>query len=68
VVRPWRRCHPRGMEEVRIVEVPRPASTDAPPSPAVVAWHEIFAESMRALLGHDDFGDPPAALVASFAE
>jgi len=56
------------MEEVRVVEVPRPLHADAPPSAAVLAWHEIFSDSMRAVLGHDDFADPPAALVASLAE
>lgn len=56
------------MEEVRIVEVPRPPAADAAPSAAVLAWYEIFAEAMRAVLGHDDFADPPAALVASLAE
>ncbi|WP_052436601.1 GNAT family N-acetyltransferase [Georgenia sp. SUBG003] len=56
------------MEEVRVVEVRRPAHADAPPSPAVLAWHEIFAESMRDVLSHDDFADPPAALVAKLAE
>ena len=56
------------MEEVRIVEVPRPPTADAAPSPAVLAWHEIFTEAMRAVLGHDDFADPPATLVADLAE
>lgn len=54
--------------EVRVVEVPRPPHADAPPSAPVLAWHEIFAESVRAVLGHDDFADPPAALVAMLAE
>ncbi|PFG39641.1 acetyltransferase (GNAT) family protein [Georgenia soli] len=54
--------------EMRVVEVPRPPHTDAPASAAVQAWHEVFAESMRAVLGHDDFADPPAALVAMLAE
>ncbi|MPV37429.1 GNAT family N-acetyltransferase [Georgenia subflava] len=61
------------MDTIRIVELPVPAPGTSIPAgtrpPAVYqAWHDIFAESMVEILGHDDFADPPAALAAGYAD
>lgn len=53
---------------VRVVEVAAPASPEAAPSSEMLAWRDISAESMREVVGHDDFADPVTALVASHAE
>ncbi|MFD1505859.1 GNAT family N-acetyltransferase [Georgenia yuyongxinii] len=56
------------MSTFRIAELAVPADPTATPSWAAQGWHDVGVEHMRDALGHDDFIDPAASLVASHAD
>ncbi|WP_164737156.1 GNAT family N-acetyltransferase [Georgenia sp. SYP-B2076] len=56
------------MTTFRIAELAVPTDPGASPSWAAEGWAEVGAEHLIAVLGHDDFIDPPRTRVADYAD
>jgi GNAT superfamily N-acetyltransferase len=60
--------HSAAVSTIRIAELAVPADPTATPTWAAQGWHDVGVEHMLDALGHDDFIEPAAGLVASHAD